>query len=188
MSRSRLAATAPDDKDYFDKYHNLRSQHESLKGEFNNLQDEFVRFKTQSRKTQAQVASMTGGKVPPESKLTKDDETAITRLYQENSKLKASNKNLKEKCKTLTDVVDKKTREVSMLRTKLKNLPSNTGTSSKFPAVSMSQEIDIMPTHASKRTGVSYAPSTSMKENDNSLNTALDHQGLVEVARKYKSR
>jgi Ca2+-binding EF-hand superfamily protein len=177
--------SSPEDADFFDKYHKLYGANEQLKVKYNALEEEFTRFKTQSRKTQAQAAALTGGAISTNDKmLNKDDEERLMSLYSENTKLKSHIKQLKEKLKATTEALDKKTRETGMLRSRLKS--ASNSTLPKIPPVSRSQEIDIQYTNPVKK-AAGGIPSISSKEND-SANSMMDHQGLVEVARKYKTR
>jgi len=178
--------SSPAEADFFDKYHKLYGQNEQLKVKYNALEEEFTRFKTQSRKTQAQVTALTSGAISTNDKmLNKDDEERLMSLYSENTKLKSHIKQLKEKLKATTEALDKKTRETGMLRSRLKSASSST--LPKIPPVSRSQEIDIQYTNPVKKASGGGIPSISSKEND-SANSMMDHQGLVEVARKYKTR
>lgn len=183
--RTVVVMSSPEDADFFDKYHKLYGANEQLKVKYNALEEEFTRFKTQSRKTQAQAAALTGGAISTNDKmLNKDDEERLMSLYSENTKLKSHIKQLKEKLKATTEALDKKTRETGMLRSRLKS--ASNSTLPKIPPVSRSQEIDIQYTNPVKK-AAGGIPSISSKEND-SANSMMDHQGLVEVARKYKTR
>jgi hypothetical protein len=175
--------------DWEDKYRRLHSQHGELKGIYATMEDHNKKLQTKIRKLEADFISLGNG-VPPSSTSgpKKEDEDLVSKLYAENTKLKAINKSIKEKYTSIETQLDKKKRECLMLNRKIKAAtmeaaPIKGGGASM---VSASQEIDIRPGATVKRPA-----SASMKASKSpeplSL-AAADNSNLLEVARKYKTR
>ena len=134
--------------EYKDQYYKLQSENNELKSIHNEMEEHNRKLQSNIRKLERDYTKIAGGAAPTQNALSKDDEQLVSKLYSENSKLKAQNTAIKDKYKTLAEQFDKKKREVSMLQKKVKSssgmsappLPSAGG-----KGTSVLQEIDVRP-------------------------------------------
>jgi hypothetical protein len=131
--------------DYKDQYYKLQSENQELKSIHNEMEEHNRKLQSNIRKLERDYTKIAGGAPVPTGPRDKEDEQLVSKLYAENSKLKASNTSIKEKYKTLAEQFDKKKRECVMLQKKIK-----AGTGSSIPPLpaagrgtSVLQEIDI---------------------------------------------
>ena len=187
-TRSVKPATAPP-KDWEDEYHRLQSKHSELKGIYNEMEEHNRKLQARIRKLEADFSQLGGVAAQPlANPHSKDDEQQVSKLFQENSKLKAINTALKEKNKLLIEALEKKKRELAMSTKKNQSLKSSSV--SELPnarGATMMQDVDIKPAPTSRKLGGStsrpvVAESIVMPTN------GADNSKLLEVARQYKLR
>ena len=133
--------------DYKDQFYKLQSENQELKSIHNEMEEHNRKLQSNIRKLERDYTKIAGGAPAPTGPRDKEDEQLVSKLYAENSKLKAQNTAIKEKYKTLAEQFDKKKRECVMLQKKVK-----AGTSSSVPPLpaagkgtSVLQEIEIKP-------------------------------------------
>ena len=188
MSKLQRTAPAPP-KDWEDEYHRLNAKHAELKGIYNEMEEHNRKLQGRIRKLESDLVQLGGGGGPavPQSR---DDEQQVAKLFQENSKLKSSNTALKEKNKLLLEALEKKKRELALV----KNRSLKSASVGELPAAkgaTMAQDIDIKPAPTSKKLGGSTRPVTAQPAVSESItipSTSADNSKLLEVARQYKVR
>ncbi len=115
----------------------------------------------------------------------KDDEAVIENLFKENNKLKSQVNSLNEKNKSLSEQLDKKSREVLYLKKHI-NAPKK---SDKKDRPSTAPEVDVVPApthfgHKEQR----HSEVIDFKDNFTSVKENVHDENLLEIAKKYKSR
>ena len=193
---SSLAPKPAPPKDWEDEFHRLQDKHNELKGMYNESVEHNRKLQAQIRKLHTEAVQLTGGggggPVVPQSR---EDEQLVAKLYQENSKLKASNTALKEKNKLLVEALEKKKRELALANKKNSTLKS--ASVGELPAAKgasgMAQEIDIKPAPTSRKLGGGSIGAAGPKSGPVAESVSLpssnaDNSKLLQVARDYKVR
>ena len=111
--RKRLAIM-----DYKDAYHALRSQHSDLQRKYHDRAEELKRTNVQLSKIENLMRAkerLEGG--PPTTLAMREENEAIIKgLYQDKARLERRNGELDRKCRALVDILEKKKREVAVLK------------------------------------------------------------------------
>mmetsp|Transcript_13726 Transcript_13726/g.42525 ORF Transcript_13726/g.42525 Transcript_13726/m.42525 type:complete len:2018 (+) Transcript_13726:191-6244(+) len=104
--------------DYKDAYHALRSQHSDLQRKYHDRAEELKRTNVQLSKIENLMRAkerMEGG--PPTTLAMREENEAIIKgLYQDKARLERRNGELDRKCRALVDSLEKKKREVAVLK------------------------------------------------------------------------
>ena len=104
--------------DYKDAYHALRSQHSDLQRKYHDRAEELKRTNVHLSKIENLMRAkerMEGG--PPTTLAMREENEAIIKgLYQDKARLERRNGELDRKCRALVDSLEKKKREVAVLK------------------------------------------------------------------------
>ena len=104
--------------DYKDAYHALRSQHSDLQRKYHDRAEELKRTNVQLSKIENLMRAkerLEGG--PPTTLAMREENEAIIKgLYQDKARLERRNGELDRKCRALVDSLEKKKREVAVLK------------------------------------------------------------------------
>jgi len=186
--------------DWEDECRKEREKHNSLKTVFNELKEHnrLLHVKIRVMGENSGAPSATPG--PRE----REDEQIVSKMYAENTKLKAVIKSLKEKNAALIELLEKKKRELALAASKNKSLKSASVSALPTGIVKPSgiiPEIDIMPAPNRKSSGggggggaggerlsVARPHSAGAVAAEASMSNASDNAQILEMARKYKAR
>jgi len=193
--RSLPKAVPAPPKDWEDEFHRLQDKHNELKGMYNESVEHNRKLQAQIRKLHSEAAQLTGGGGGPLLPQSKEDEQLVSKLYQENSKLKASNTAIKEKNKALLEILEKKKRELALAVKK--NMSLKSASVGELPAArgaSIAQDIDIKPAPTSRKLGGSVSrpsapqPGVAPAPECPVCASGGSNDKMVHLARDYKVR
>lgn len=187
-SRGPRIKEAPEmEKDWEDEYRRLYEKHGELKLLCSQQDDHIKKLQTKVRKLESDFIQLERSNTKGSAKavVDKEEENVIASLQNQILKLTSINKDLVEKNKQLNEVLEKRKREISVLKGLQKPRPKSAGTlSSKENLV----EIEIRgapnpsgPLVGTKRTSSEanvLPPATTSNTDSN----------LLEIARKYKAK
>ena len=187
QNRGPRVKEAPEmDKDWEDEYRRLYEKHGELKLLCSQQDDHIKKLQTKVRKLESDFVQLERNSTKGSAKtpIDKEEENVINALKEQNLKLTGINSNLVEKNKQLNEVLEKRKREISVLKGLQKSRPKSAGSISAKENIG---EIEIRgapnpsgPLVGTKRTSseANVAPPVSSNTDSN----------LLEIARKYKAK
>lgn len=123
--------------DYKDAYHALRSQHSDLQRKYHDRAEELKRTNVQLSKIEQLMRTKerldAGGGPPTTLAMREENEAIIKGLYQDKARLERRNGELDRRCRLLTETVEKKKREVAVLKRAARRPTSTTSRPSTAP-------------------------------------------------------
>ena len=204
-SRSLPRAGPEPPKDWEDQYHRVKAELNELKTNYHFMDEHNRKLQAKIRKLEADfsngggVGGGGGGGPVNSGPQAREDEQLVSKLYEENTKLKGIVAALKGKNKQLIEIIEKKKRELALAKksgggtdragslrsTSVGTLPSGT-TGAQQRGV---QDVDIRPApNPTRRSGGGLEILQSNNNTSNSSAAAQADSNLLEVARKYKAR
>ena len=195
-SRGRLEKGPKVETDWEDEYRKLRVDMVEQKKLTNEQESTIKNLNTQFSKMEREMVAMERAKFGSSSRpksVSRDEENLVSKLTEQNHKLKSANQELTTKNKSLKESLDKRKREITAMKQRHELHLATAGTgagvrSSTAPGRSKLNSAPLVEIRQGPTSRNGLAASMTTAANNSNIGDPAQNAKLLELSQKYKAR